>query len=128
MFYWQPAFFLNNKLVKTYWSTIRMQKLHQNIIFFRWNFFNNTIVPFFFIQATDVTTYHSIINGNFIFFFWMKTGCKLGSPDNFGNGKPYSDAITQGNEWEPGIVSDLGKLCSSIAVIFNVFFADRKTI
>ena len=30
----------------------------------------------------------------------MKTGCKLGSPDQFENDKLYSNAITQQNERE----------------------------
>ena len=34
----------------------------------------------------------------------MKTGCKLGSPDEFENDMLYSNAITQQNEREPGIV------------------------
>ena len=34
----------------------------------------------------------------------METGCKLGSPDKFGNDKLYSNAITQYNLREPGIV------------------------
>ena len=34
----------------------------------------------------------------------METGCKLGSPDKFGNDKLYSNAITQQNQREPGIV------------------------
>ena len=36
----------------------------------------------------------------------METGCKLGSPDKFKNDKLYSNAITQQNERESGIVLD----------------------
>ena len=39
----------------------------------------------------------------------METGCKLGSPDKFENDKLYSNAITQQNEREPGIVLDSKK-------------------
>ena len=41
----------------------------------------------------------------------MKTGCKLGSPDQFENDKLYSHAITQQNEREreTGIVLDSRK-------------------
>ena len=39
----------------------------------------------------------------------METGCKLGSPDKFENDKLYSNAITQQNEREPGIVLDSRK-------------------
>ena len=59
------------------------------------------ITPFFFIQATDVTA-HPNINGNFISFPWMETGCKFGY--KFEIDKLYSNAITQQNEKEPGIV------------------------
>ena len=52
----------------------------------------------FFIQATDIAAHPNIINGNFISFLWMETGCKLGSPDKFENDKIYSNAITQQNE------------------------------
>ena len=63
----------------------------------------------FFIQATDIAAHPNIINGNFISFLWMETGCKLGSPDKFENDKIYSNAITQQNEREPGIVLALRK-------------------
>ena len=36
----------------------------------------------------------------------METGCKLGSPNKFENGKLYSNAITQQNKKDPGIVLD----------------------
>ena len=36
----------------------------------------------------------------------METGCKLGSPDKFENDKLYSNAITQQNGRESGIVLD----------------------
>ena len=39
----------------------------------------------------------------------METGCKLGSPDKFGNDKLYSNAINKQNEKEPGIVLDSAK-------------------
>ena len=39
----------------------------------------------------------------------METGSKLGSRDKFENGKLYSNAITQQNEREPGIVLDSRK-------------------
>ena len=39
----------------------------------------------------------------------METGCKLGSPDKFENDKLYSNATTQQNEREPGIVLDSRK-------------------
>ena len=39
----------------------------------------------------------------------METGYRLGSPDKFENGKLYSNAITQQNEREPGIVLDSRK-------------------
>ena len=39
----------------------------------------------------------------------METGCMLGSPDKFENGKLYSNAITQQNERQPGIVLDSRK-------------------
>ena len=39
----------------------------------------------------------------------METGCKLGSPNKFENDKLYSNAITQQNEREPGIVLDSRK-------------------
>ena len=65
--------------------------------------------PYFFIQSTDISAHPNIINGNFISFLWMETGCKLGSPDKFENDKLYSNAITQQNEREPGIVLDSRK-------------------
>ena len=67
------------------------------------------MIPFFFIQATDITAHPNIINGNFISFLWMETECKLGSPATFENDKLYSNAITQQNEREPGIVLDSRK-------------------
>ena len=39
----------------------------------------------------------------------METQCKLGLPDKFENDKLYSNAITQQNEREPGIVLDSKK-------------------
>ena len=39
----------------------------------------------------------------------METGCKLGSPVKLENDKLYSNAITQQNEREPGIVLDSRK-------------------
>ena len=39
----------------------------------------------------------------------METGCKLGSPDKFENDKVYSNAVTQQNERESGIVLDSRK-------------------
>ena len=39
----------------------------------------------------------------------METGCKLGSPDKFENDKLYSNAITQQNQREPGVVLDSRK-------------------
>ena len=39
----------------------------------------------------------------------MKTGCKLGFPDKFENDKLCSNAVTQQNDREPGIVSDSRK-------------------
>ena len=39
----------------------------------------------------------------------METGCKLGYPDKFENDKLYSNAITQQNERESGIVLDSRK-------------------
>ena len=36
----------------------------------------------------------------------METGYKLGFPDKFESDKLYSNAITQQNEREPGIVLD----------------------
>ena len=39
----------------------------------------------------------------------METECKLGSPAKFENDKLYSNAITQQNEREPGIVLDSKK-------------------
>ena len=39
----------------------------------------------------------------------METGCKLGLPDMFENDKLYSNAVTQQNEKEPGIVLDSRK-------------------
>ena len=45
--YWHPARNVNCRPIKIYWCINRMQKLHQNIIFFHWNFFINTIIPFF---------------------------------------------------------------------------------
>ena len=39
----------------------------------------------------------------------METGCKRGYPDKFENDKLYSNAITQQNEKEPGIVLDSRK-------------------
>ena len=69
----------------------------------------SSLIPsyhFFFIRETDITAHPNIINGNFISFLWMETGCKLGSPDKFENDKLYSNAITQQNEREPGIVLD----------------------
>ena len=39
----------------------------------------------------------------------METGRKLGSHDKFENGKLCSNAITQQNEREPGIVLDSRK-------------------
>ena len=39
----------------------------------------------------------------------METGYKLVSPDTFGNDKLYSNAITQQNERDPGIVLDSRK-------------------
>ena len=106
MIYWHPAFIVNCRPMKIYWWINRMQILHQNIIFFNWNFFINTIIPFFFIQLTDITAHPNIINGNFISFLWMETGCKLRSPDKFENDKLYSNAITQQNGRESGIVLD----------------------
>ena len=64
----------------------------------------NTIIPFFFIQANYITAHPNVINGNFISFLRMETGCKLGSPNKFENDKLYSNAITQQNKREPGIV------------------------
>ena len=64
---------------------------------------------YFFIQTTDITAHPNIINGNLICFLWMETGCKLGSPDKFENDKLYSNATTQQNEREPGIVLDSRK-------------------
>ena len=96
--YWHPVFNIKCRPMKIYWWINRMQKLHQNIIFFNWNFFINTIILFFFIQATDATAHPKIIHGNFISFLWMESGCKFGSPDKFENGKLYSNAITQQNE------------------------------
>ena len=64
----------------------------------------SSLIPscYFFIWATDITAHLNIINGNFISFLWMETGCKLSSPDKFENDKLYSNAITQQNEREPG--------------------------
>ena len=98
-----PRIYLSCRPRKMYWWINRMQKLQQNIIFFSRNFIN-TIIPLFFIQATDITAHPNIINGNFISFLWMETGCKLGSPDKFENHKLYSNTITQQNEREPGVV------------------------
>ena len=39
----------------------------------------------------------------------METECKLGSPDKFENEKLCSNAVTQQNDREPGIVSDSRK-------------------
>ena len=39
----------------------------------------------------------------------MEIWCKLGSPDKFENDKLYSNATTQQNEREPGIVLDSRK-------------------
>ena len=39
----------------------------------------------------------------------METGCKLGSPNKFENGKLYSNAIIQQNRKEPGTVLDSRK-------------------
>ena len=39
----------------------------------------------------------------------METGCKLGSPNKFENGKLYSNAIIKQNRKEPGIVLDSRK-------------------
>ena len=39
----------------------------------------------------------------------METGCKLGSPNKFGNDKLYSNAINKQNEKERGIVLDSTK-------------------
>ena len=63
----------------------------------------------FFRHTTNITAHANTINGNFISFDWMETGCKLGSPDKFENDKLYSNAITQQNEREPGIVLDSKK-------------------
>ena len=70
----------------------------------------SSIIPYhFFIQATDIIAHPNIINENFISFLWMETGSKLGSRDKFENGKLYSNAITQQNDREPGIVLDSRK-------------------
>ena len=47
----------------------------------------------------------------------METGCKLGSPDKFENYKVYSNAVTQQNERESGIVLDSRK-----NMIINLIF------
>ena len=67
----------------------------------------NTIIPFFSIQANYITAH--VINGNFISFLRMETGCKLGSPNKFENDKLYSNAMTKQNERESGIVLDSRK-------------------
>ena len=55
----------------------RMQKLHQNINFFNWNFFINTITSLFFIQATNITALRtSSIEISFPFLEW-KLGVSL---------------------------------------------------
>ena len=62
-----------------------------------------------------IPSYHFFHTGNWndcpnlISFLWVETGCKLGSPDKFENDKLYSNAITQQNEREPGIVLDSRK-------------------
>ena len=98
MIYLHPAFNVNCRPTKIYWWINRIQKLHQNILLLNWNYFINTIMPSFFIQATDITA-HPNINGNFISFLWIETGCKLGSNDKFENDKLYSSAITQQNDF-----------------------------
>ena len=61
--------------LKIYWWINRMQKFHQNI-FFNWNFFINTMIPFFFIQATDIRT--SSVEISFPLLEW-KLGVSLAS-------------------------------------------------
>ena len=121
-FYWHPAFNVNCRPMKLYWWINRLQKLHQNIIFSNWNVFIYTIILFFFIQTTDITA-HPNINGNLICFLWMETGCMLGSPDKFENDKLYSNATTQQNEREPGIVLDskknIGFLTMTFIIVLN---------
>ena len=107
--YWKPAFNANCRSMKIYWWINNMQKLQQNNIFSNWNF---SIIPsyhFFFRHTTNITAHANTINGNFISFDWMEIWCKLGSPNKFENDKLYSNATTQQNEREPGIVLDSRK-------------------
>ena len=48
----------------------------------------------------------------------METGCMLGSPDKFENDKLYSNATTQQNEREPGIVLDSKKNIGFLTMTF----------
>ena len=99
LYYWHPAFIVNWRPMKIYWWINRMQKLQQNIIFFNWNVFINTIIPFF-----HMGNWHDC--PNFISFLWMETWCMLDSPDKSEDDKLYSNAITQQNERQPDIVLD----------------------
>ena len=82
-------------------------RFNTSFVFFNWNFFINTIITFFFMQATDITAHLNIINGNFISFLSMENGCKPGY--KFEIDKLYSNEITQQSQKEPGIVLDSRK-------------------
>ena len=108
MIYWHAAFILNCRPMKIYWWTNRMQKLHQNI-FFNWKFFNNTIRPFFFIQATDITLSIRTSSMEISLSFLWNGNWVFGSPDKIENDKLHSNAIIKQNEQEPDVVLDSRK-------------------
>ena len=59
-----------------YWQTNRMQKLHQSIIFFIWNFFNNYNILFHTGNWHNCPSEHYHWKCNFTFFEW-KLGVSL---------------------------------------------------